>query len=295
MFVPSPDTDPFVAELDDAVQAHMDWTRSIIRCAVLRTTPDADVVDPHAHTLCRFGGWFAANRNHFDALDPEAAQRVDVVHQRMHDAMRVLFNTLSRCQAGSSDDLDAFETTQAELITLLAQFKTRALLNTVRHDTLTGLPPRHGIAGEYAHLLKEAGRSGSLLYVVMIDVDHFKPINDNYGHPTGDQVLRHVAHTLKQGVRGGEPLYRFGGEEFLWLLKCRSPEEARKSARRILASVGTTPVPIDDGETLRLTITMGLALAGEREDLSSAIRRADMALYEGKQNGRNRYVVADAL
>ncbi|MDP1532974.1 MAG: GGDEF domain-containing protein, partial [Rubrivivax sp.] len=129
---------------------------------------------------------------------------------------------------------------------------------------------------------------------VMIDVDHFKPINDNYGHQTGDQVLRHVAHTLKQGVRDGEPLYRFGGEEFLWLLKCRSPEEARKSARRILAAVGTTPVPIDDEETLRLTITLGLAQVGEMEDLSSAIRRADLALYQGKQDGRNRYVIAES-
>jgi len=84
------------------------------------------------------------------------------------------------------------------------------------------------------------------------------------------------------------------GEEFLWLLKCKSATEARQSARRVLAIVGTTPVPIDNNEILRLTVTLGLALAGEREDLANVIERADQALYEGKSNGRNRYVIAES-
>jgi diguanylate cyclase len=288
------DTDSRVAELDAAVESHLNWTRRILRCAVLRTTPGDDVLDPLAHTLCRFGAWFAANRSEFEALDAAAAARVDTVHTAMHDAIRSLCTRVMDGQAGLGDDLDAFEASQAELINLLAKFKTLILSKAVRHDPLTGLPLRYSIESDFALYQKEARRNRSLLYVVMIDVDHFKPINDTYGHQAGDQVLRHVAHTLKQGLRGDEPLYRFGGEEFLWLLKCKSPEEARKSARRILATVGTTPVPIDDEETLRLTITMGLALAGEMEDLSSAIKRADMALYEGKQNGRNRYVIAES-
>jgi diguanylate cyclase (GGDEF)-like protein len=128
----------------------------------------------------------------------------------------------------------------------------------------------------------------------MIDVDHFKSVNDTYGHPTGDRVLRHLADTLKQTLRSDEPLYRYGGEEFLWLLKCKSSEEAKQSARRVLAAVGTTPVPIQDDQILRMTITLGLAPAGEDEDLASVIKRADQALYEGKRSGRNRYVFAEA-
>jgi diguanylate cyclase (GGDEF)-like protein len=77
-------------------------------------------------------------------------------------------------------------------------------------------------------------------------------------------------------------------------MKCKSAAEARKSARRILAIVGTTPVPIANDETLRLTITLGLALTGDMEDLSSVIKRADMALYEGKRSGRNRYIIAES-
>lgn len=272
----------------------MDWTRRIIRCAVLRSPPDADVIDPHAHTLCRFGTWFAANREHFEALDTAVARRVEDVHQRMHDAMRAIFIALDRQEAGSTESLDTFETTQAELIALLAQFKTLLLSHTQRDDPLTGLPLRYGIEEEYARLCKEAARSGGMLYVAMIDIDHFKHVNDTYGHPVGDEVLRGLAKTLKQTLRGNEPLYRYGGEEFCWLLKCRSVEEAKKSAKRALATVGTTPIPVGSHSVLRLTITLGLARAGENEAFASALGRADQALYAGKRSGRNCFVFAEA-
>jgi diguanylate cyclase (GGDEF)-like protein len=125
----------------------------------------------------------------------------------------------------------------------------------------------------------------------MIDVDHFKSINDNYGHPVGDAVLRHLADTLKQSLRSNDPLYRYGGEEFLWLMRCESIEVAEQSARRIVSMVNTTPVMISDNISLSLTVTVGLAQVGEMDDITSAIKRADVALYKGKHDGRNRYVI----
>jgi diguanylate cyclase (GGDEF)-like protein len=285
--------DSLITELDAAVEAHMDWTRRILRCAVLRTPPGEDVIDTRAHTLCRFGVWFKENRSHFDALDAAATRRVETVHQTMHDAIRAICSQVMHGHPGQTGDLEDFEQSQSELIGLLAGFKTLILSKAVRRDPLTDLPLRYGIENDFSLYQKEARRNRSLLYVVLIDVDHFKPINDTYGHLVGDRVLRHLADTLKGTLRSDEPLYRYGGEEFLWLLKCKSPEEARKSARRVLAAVGTTPVPIDEEEILRLTVTIGLAQVGEQEDLSSAIKRADLALYEGKNSGRNRYIIAD--
>lgn len=272
----------------------MDWTRRIVRCAVLRTKPEDDVLDPLAHTLCRFGVWFARNRRDFDALDAPAADRAHAAHRAMHDAIRAICLHVIRGEAAQTDELDNFEQSQAELIRLLATFKTLFLSKAVRRDPLTQLPLRYNIESDYALYQKEARRKRTELYVAMIDVDHFKPINDTYGHSVGDKVLRHIADTLKHTLRSDEPLYRYGGEEFLWLLKCNTRAEAERSARRVLATVGTTPIPIDDAATLRVTITLGLARVGESEALTDAIRRADLALYEGKRLGRNRYVIAGA-
>lgn len=271
----------------------MEWTRRILRCAVLHTSPGEDVLAPMAHTLCRFGRWFILNRAHFEAIDANAARNIEVVHQAMHDAIRAICADVMTGRPGQNADLIAFEKSQSELLTLLARLKTVTLSNAVRHDPLTGLPLRYGIESDFTLCQKDARRNHTLLYVAMIDVDHFKRINDNYGHPEGDMVLRHLAGTLKQGLRSNDPLYRFGGEEFLWLMRCESAEEAEQSARRIVTTIGTTPVPITGSEPLTLTVTLGLALVGEQEDIASAIKRADMALYEGKKAGRNRYVIAD--
>lgn len=285
--------DRFIAALDGAVEAHMNWTRRILRCAVLRTSPGEDVLDPGAHTLCQFGAWFTENRGHFEALDAPAARQVETVHRRMHDAIRALCNRIMDGLPGEHADLDTFEASQSELITLLAGFKTKILSQAVRYDPLTKLPLRYNIESDFLLYQKDARRNRTLLYVAMIDVDHFKSVNDTYGHLAGDRALCHLADTLKSSLRSDEPLYRYGGEEFLWLLKCKSPEEARQSAKRVLAAVGSTPVPINDSDILRLTITLGLARVGEHEALSSAVERADQAMYEGKRSGRNRFVFAD--
>ncbi len=287
-------TRSFVAELDAAVEAHLEWTRRILRCVVLQSSPGEDVLDREAHTLCHFGGWFRTHRELFELMDAPSAARVGAVHQTMHDAIRSICSAVLAGRKGAKADLEIFEASQSELIDLLARFKTLILSAAHRIDPLTRLPLRYGIENDFALYQKEARRNRTLLYVVMIDVDNFKPVNDTYGHPVGDQVLCHLANTLKQSLRGDEPLYRYGGEEFLWLLKCKSATEARQSARRVLAIVGTTPVPIDDAEVLRMTVTLGMARVGEQEDLASAIKRADLALYEGKNSGRNRFVIADA-
>lgn len=288
----SPETDTFIAELDTAVEAHMDWTRRILRCAVLHASPGEDVLAPLAHTLCRFGCWFMSHRTHFEALDPKATQRVETVHQAMHDAIRSICADILNGKPGQQDALETFEQTQAELLHLLAGFKTLILSSAMRHDPLTGLPLRYGIEHDFNLYQKDARRNHSQLYVVMIDIDHFKRINDDYGHPVGDMVLRHLAGTMKGNLRGNEPLYRFGGEEFLWLLQCKSVEEARQSAQRLVTTIRTTPVPIPDAPPIKLTVTLGLAQVGEQEELDSAVKRSDIALYEGKHAGRDRYVIA---
>lgn len=271
----------------------MDWTRRILRFTVLRTHPGDDVLSPIAHTLCRFGCWFNFYRSRFETLDPMTLRGIDAAHQAMHDAIRAICADVLAGQPGKDTDLDAFDRSQSELISLLARFKTLVLSKAVRHDPLTGIALRYGIESDFTLNHKESRRNQNLLYVVMIDIDHFKRINDSYGHPEGDKVLCHLANTLKSNIRGNEPLYRFGGEEFLWLMQCKSVEEAEQSARRLLAAVRASPAPLPDGHVVSMTVTLGLASVGDEEEMSSAIKRADTALYEGKRHGRDCFVIGN--
>lgn len=286
-----PETDTFIAEFDAAIEAHMEWTHRVLRCAVLHTPPGEDVLQPMAHTLCRFGHWFTLNIAHFEAIDLASVRRIEAVHQSMHDAIRSLCTSVMNGKPGNVADLESFEKSQSELLTLLANFKTHLLSSALQNDPLTGLPLRHSIENDFTLCQQDTKRNHTLLYVALIDVDHFKRINDSYGHPVGDMVLRHLADTLKRTLRGNDPLYRFGGEEFLWLMRCESPHQAEQSARRAVMTIRTTPVPINGGTPLALSITLGMVQAGEQESMASAIKRADAALYEGKNAGRDRYVI----
>ena len=115
----------------------MGWVRRVLRCAVLRMSPSDDVLDPLAHSLCRFGRWFALNKPNLEKLDAQKTQRLDAVHQNMHDAIRAICTEMLAGRGGNSADLDVFEQTQSELVSLLAEFKTKVLANAARQDPST--------------------------------------------------------------------------------------------------------------------------------------------------------------
>jgi diguanylate cyclase len=282
----------FIRELDAAVETHMGWTRRVMRCAILRTSPGEDVLNPVAHTLCHFGRWFITRQADFENLDVPKTQRVIVVHRSMHDAIRSICTNLLAGRPGISADLDDFEQTQTELIKLLAEFKTQILATAAHQDQLTGLPLRFGIEQEFVKLQKLRDRHKLLLYAAMIDIDHFKKVNDTYGHQVGDAALRHVADTIKRNLRDNDLLFRFGGEEFLLLMLAGTPEESTAASERLINAVRSTPAPIPLRTPLTLTITMGISDAVDNDNLGAVIARADRALYEGKRAGRDRYILA---
>ncbi len=271
----------------------MDWTRRVLRCAVLRVSPGDDVLSPLAHTLCRFGCWFRENKGHFEALNSEATAKIDSVHHAMHNAIRCICEDIMSGQPGRADYLDTFEQTQSELVALFADFKTQLLSTIARLDPLTGLPLRYSLKHDFEQALKICQRNKTRLYVMMIDADHFKAVNDNYGHPIGDLVLCYLADLLREQVRSNEQLYRYGGEEFLVLMQAPFEEAVMVPAQRFLHKVRGMRVPVPDSEPLKLTVTLGIACTRKAEGLEGVVERADQALYKGKKAGRDRYVFAD--
>jgi len=170
----------------------------------------------------------------------------------------------------------------------------RRVQSEVLLDPLTGLKNRRGFE-QAAHELQSqpGGLVGTAL--MMMDIDHFKRVNDQHGHLLGDKVLQAVAHVLKSNIKGRDVAARFGGEEFAVLLPETSLSGAMTLARKICALVSHGRIKRSDGQGTigQVTLSMGLALA-ETDSLDKLLERADAALYVAKRNGRNRVEVATA-
>lgn len=153
-------------------------------------------------------------------------------------------------------------------------------------DKLTGLLNRHAFEILAAKLLAEHRREPRPFCVLLVDIDHFKSINDNHGHTAGDAVLEAVARTLQGRLRTSDLAVRWGGEEFLLLLKGCHEKEARFMAEALRAAVAAAPV-MAGGQAIPVSASIGLACHADAESIESLIGRADKALYAAKQGGRN--------
>ena len=164
----------------------------------------------------------------------------------------------------------------------------RALRRLATQDSLTGAANRRGFMDRLLRAQGDAEQADRPLALVMVDLDHFKRINDVHGHGVGDAVLREVAQRLRRQIRRGDLLGRLGGEEFAILLPDTDLEGARTQAEHVLAALRGQPFPAAG----QVTASLGVAQWNGREGTSAWLHRADLALYEAKHQGRDRVIVA---
>jgi diguanylate cyclase (GGDEF)-like protein len=156
-------------------------------------------------------------------------------------------------------------------------------------DPLTGLSNRKALRRRFEELHRQAKLAGSAIGVVVVDLDHFKAVNDTYGHQRGDAVLKAVGHELRSALREGELVYRLGGEEFLVLLRGAEALAADTIAERLRGAIAAArPAGLD------ITASLGVSVGTDDVDYATLFARADAALYEAKRQGRNRAVRHDA-
>ncbi len=168
-------------------------------------------------------------------------------------------------------------------------------------DVLTGWHNRRYLAMRINEELARAQRDHTSLVCLMLDVDHFKQVNDNWGHSAGDAVLRELAQRIETQVRISDIAARYGGEEFVVLLPNTEVESATLLADRVRTAIAESPIELPCGETVSITVSIGIAIVQPAEDESdlktvgdALIARADVALYAAKSAGRNRVIVEAA-
>lgn len=231
---------------------------------------------------------------------PDSVAALQAENRRLNKIIRALMNRSERSASLRGSDFNLFQT--AVMLEEQVRQRTEELETVLREvqvlqarleqqaicDPLTGLYNRRYLDGAFDRELARAGRSGSPVAVIMGDIDHFKAVNDTYGHRAGDEVLRAFSTLLKQNCRRSDIPCRYGGEEFLLVLVDTPEDEAVRRAEQCRQALSATPV-IFGPSAIRVTASFGVAsfpAAGRTRD--ALIAASDAALYEAKGLGRDR-------
>lgn len=218
-----------------------------------------------------------------------------------------LLGSINLCSADPQRFTPAHATDFLAHLGVIASFCVENAVNRARlmrsgfTDALTGWHNRRYLSVRLGEELARARRDGTRLVCLMLDIDHFKRVNDSWGHAAGDEVLRELAQRIESQVRASDVAARYGGEEFVVLLPGTDVASALLLAERIRRSVSGSPIDLPNGEAVTITASIGIAEvqpAPEADDLKtigdSLIARADVALYAAKAAGRDRVMVEGA-
>lgn len=276
--------------LNQSSEAHFEWLVKIISFVAQqgadRDLPEIRYCD--SHNICAFGKWLNGILKE-ERDDRSFLEEIQHQHINVHQICRRIVEDIDGGRP-LAPTLSAFQEALLRFNASLNKYKTHLLQLRTSYDTLTGVPLRRILDESFNTVVKRHSDSGA--YLLLLDVDHFKKVNDNYGHLTGDEVLHALAMMLEKNVRKYEPVYRYGGEEFIMLIYAVNEKEACAIAERVRKYVCDTPVRAN-GYDIRITFTAGLTRIHQGEILREVMERADTALYAGKQSGRNRCIFID--
>lgn len=201
--------------------------------------------------------------------------------------------TFSRKKRFIEEELAIIERLAGTLVFPLRNAKLyQAALKSALRDELTDFGNKRALAASLHREAELSIRHNTPLSIIMLDIDHFKSINDIYGHLAGDSILKDLAATIKKCARQSDLCFRFGGEEFLMILDSTDSQQALMVAERVRKTVADFTY-LYNGKIIPLTISLGAATFEPKETLESFQSRADCALYEAKTQGRNRVVSSE--
>ncbi|MBK6532832.1 MAG: diguanylate cyclase [Deltaproteobacteria bacterium] len=279
----------WLASLDVASQTHVEWLKHVHHMLLFHRAPDAKSMVDDSHCHCVFGRWYLSPTSRELGHLPGLIE-MEVAHREMHASASVLLAATLETGAVPEPEYDAFMNRVIRLSALirLVQSEAWALIST--KDPLTGLFNRRAMDSFIAE--RRDAPAGSV--VAICDIDHFKRVNDTYGHVAGDEVLRQVAGCLREQVRAQDMIFRYGGEEFLIVFSDVDLTLDAALCERLRGALAEREITIHGSHTIRVTASFGVATLSDSGDFLSAIVRADAALYRAKDEGRNRVAIAES-
>lgn len=277
-------------ELERAAYNHGQWADAFHTTMISRMAPDERDIDEDAHRKCRFGQWYYSSTNAALHDHPGFAE-IGAEHERMHRAAAGLLRSSIDGAPISTKEYEDFVTARKRL---------DLEISTVRHefeealsslDPLTGTPGRVGMLTELRRQHGLVRRRLHSCVIAMMDLDHFKSVNDNYGHVVGDQVLAEIARHIATHLRSYDCLFRYGGEEFLICMPGTDLRTGRDIVDRLREDIASLEHEANGKTVFHVTASFGVAVLDSDASVEQSIERADKALYSAKMSGRNRAVV----
>ncbi len=278
--------------LNQAINNHHVWFNRFNTAVVCNETFPSDILNIAAHTQCEFGKWYYGNSSNAVKSFKEYAA-LESVHQSMHDNARELAELSNNDKPISVNAYQTFLANQRQLIDLLTELRDILIEHQYCFDALTGALNRKAISLLLDHSFENMQRYTQRYSVAMLDIDNFKAVNDTYGHPAGDQVLKHISAFLKKNLRSSDCVGRYGGEEFLIIFPETDIDTAFEVLEETREDLTNTGIILEES-SLHVTFSAGVTqVLEEDEDAWIAVKRADIALYQAKKSGRNRIVMLD--
>ena len=219
-----------------------------------------------------------------------AIEKITGLHEQLHRLVKLVLIKETENQSVDPKDTDSVAAKYIELIRELRRFERAFAAAASGLDPLTGLRTRLTLMQDVEREMSRSQRSKRPFFVAVMDIDHFKKVNDTYGHDGGDRVLASVADQIIRGLRAHDDAYRLGGEEFLICLKETNAEGSLLALERLRVTIEKTPIPLADGREVRVTASFGVVSSTAAVKADTLIQTADRALYSAKEQGRNRIV-----
>jgi diguanylate cyclase len=275
-----------IGQLKESLYNHQQWYNGLIRTLVCKLPADKHDTSLEAHTECRLGQWYYGKapeklRTHpgFVALGDE--------HQRMHHLARLLLLTADDGKTIPALDYDNFSNILERLRLEIYALERELEDSLFNRDALTGAITRFGILPTLREQQEFVKRHAQLCYIVMMDLDNFKAINDLYGHHAGDKVLAESVRYLIKHLRPYDKVFRYGGEEFLLCMPYGERTSGYSRVQELGEGLAALEIDIGEKQPIHVTASFGLALLDPGVPVETCIDRADKALYAAKAAGRN--------
>ena len=288
------DFEALAADIKKSLDAHRKWMQKITTALVTRQPMDENqFIAPDAHLHCHFGCWLT--KIFKDELFQQGSfLKVEQYHKQLHDSARIVVKQLNLNQEINIADFENFMRTQKVFFDMVITLFEFSVLNKQQFDPTTRLINRRSVDSVLANEYSRMQRSEDYYCcIAMADIDHFKNVNDAWGHDVGDILLGHTAKLFNDAIRRHDTVARYGGEEFLFIFPDMDLDQAGIVVDRIRRQLADSSIS-HQGNLHRVTSSFGVTQLCRFCDIKGSIKRADIAMYAAKEKGRNNTVTIDS-